>query len=262
MSIIPTENPKHGGTGLETIFPIPTTPKELSTTPFYRWFILNAIHKRDFKNGQFANQIPWIPGGAGAWKLESILSLMATSPLLPDAEKEDVKYFLREYQHCLSLGDGIMTDELCLAWDTLKRMFDLNDPSHIAGQSARRAKENDESKQKADLLQRKQDIKEEQGRRDAARLARDKMLEVPILIEGKEPETPRGKKRAVSNTADRSTSPTKKNKAFQIQVSDVSSDSSSGSESSDGYLYRFKELGLDIGNVEELDLDFGTVEEL
>jgi hypothetical protein len=226
---------------------MPTTQRELTTTPFYRWFILNAIHKRNFKNGQLAAKIPWIPSGVEAWKLESVLSIMAASPLLPDDEKETVNFFLREYQSCLSRGDGIMTDEFCLAWDTLKRMFDLNDPAHIAFQSVkRRSQEADGDNQMAGLHESKKDIEGERGRKEAAETVKLKMgsddeLQDVLVLEGKEPETPRGKKRVVSRTAERSTSPTKKNRPIQIKVSEVSSDSSSSSESSDSYckLYLF-----------------------
>jgi hypothetical protein len=252
---------------------MPTTQQELTTTPFYRWFILNAIHKRNFKDGQLAGKIPWIPSGVGAWKLESVLSIMAESALLSDDEKEIVTVFFREYERCLSRGDDIMTDEFCLGWDKLKRMFDLNDPEHIAYQSMKRLSEQTEGDKQ--LYKLKADVEQVRGRKEAPKTVQLKMQEDGacqeiLVLEGKAPATPRGKKRVVSGTAERSVSPTKKNKPIQIQVSELGSDSSSSSESVDSYckfflfmrcaccladnetVYRFKDLDLDVDGLNEL----------
>ncbi|QSZ30677.1 hypothetical protein DSL72_000235, partial [Monilinia vaccinii-corymbosi] len=111
--------------------------RELPLAPFYRWFVLHSIHKRNFKNGAFQATIPWIPSGPDAWNIEKILFALSDSSLMTDSERTLITTFLKEYYLQLKHEDkypsnGLMPNS---AWDLLKRMFDQNDPKHLAGRS-------------------------------------------------------------------------------------------------------------------------------
>ncbi|KAB8300068.1 hypothetical protein EYC80_000302 [Monilinia laxa] len=111
--------------------------RELALAPFYRWFVLHSIHKRNFKNGAFKQSIPWIPVGPDAWNIETILLSLCASPLLSDTERTIICAFLDEYHQQLAReqrfpSNGLMPN---FSWELVKRMFDQNDPTHLAGRS-------------------------------------------------------------------------------------------------------------------------------
>ncbi|KAG4034200.1 hypothetical protein MFRU_003g01730 [Monilinia fructicola] len=111
--------------------------RELPLAPFYRWFVLHSIHKRNFKDGAFQASIPWIPAGADAWPIEKILLALCASTLLTNAERSTLCAFLDEYHQQLTVEARAPSNGLRpnFAWEFVKRMFDQNDPTHLAGRS-------------------------------------------------------------------------------------------------------------------------------
>ena len=108
---------------------------------FYRWYVLHSIHKRAFKNGIFRESIPWVLSGDSAWSIEKILFKLCDSPEVTDEERDTICKFLSKYHQQVleqnsngapSTGLGIKT---IAEWEHIKRLFDLNDPNHMAGKS-------------------------------------------------------------------------------------------------------------------------------
>ncbi|KAI9646574.1 hypothetical protein NHQ30_004569 [Ciborinia camelliae] len=174
---------------------------------FYRWFVLHSIHKRNFKQGAFKDSIPLVYFGDNAWKIEKILSKICSSTCISDSERATLCTFLDEYHQLLKSRDGVAsTDAINVAaWAGVKRMFDMDDPTHIAGKSWF----NVESKQ--------QDWNHEpalEKQYQTAASAVNTALRERESLEGMTPQ--KSKKRVVSGSAAWSTSPTKKNKFESI----------------------------------------------
>ncbi|KAF7904369.1 hypothetical protein EAF00_001703 [Botryotinia globosa] len=115
--------------------------QELPFVRFYRWYVLHSIHKRAFKNGIFQESIPWILAGDSAWSIEKILFKLCDSPEVTDEERKTICNFLSKYYEqvveqskngATSTGVGI---KMIAEWEHTKRLFDLNDPNHMAGKS-------------------------------------------------------------------------------------------------------------------------------
>lgn len=106
---------------------------------FYRWFVIHSIHKRSFRNGAFKDQIPWVLSGVGALRIEHILFILCESPLVTAKERAILCTFLDEYHQQLEeiarLPSGSHGPTTIASWGQVKRMFDMDDPLHIAGQS-------------------------------------------------------------------------------------------------------------------------------
>ncbi|TGO24882.1 hypothetical protein BPAE_0093g00340 [Botrytis paeoniae] len=115
--------------------------QELPFVRFYRWYVLHSIHKRAFKNGIFQESIPWVLTGDSAWSIEKILFKLCDSPEVTDEERRIICNFLNKYlEQVLEqnkngapfTGLGI---KMIAEWEHTKRLFDLNDPKHMAGKS-------------------------------------------------------------------------------------------------------------------------------
>ncbi|KAF7868809.1 uncharacterized protein EAF02_009545 [Botrytis sinoallii] len=115
--------------------------QELPFVRFYRWYVLHSIHKRAFKNGIFRESIPWVLAGDSAWSIEKILFKLCDSPEVTNEERKIICNFLNKYHEQVleqnktgapSTGLGI---KMIAEWEHTKRLFDLNDPKHMAGKS-------------------------------------------------------------------------------------------------------------------------------
>ncbi|KAF7957743.1 hypothetical protein EAE96_003313 [Botrytis aclada] len=115
--------------------------QELPFVRFYRWYVLHSIHKRAFKNGIFRESIPWVLNGDSAWSIEKILFKLCGSPEVTDEERKVICNFLNKYHEQVleqkkngapSTGAGV---KMIAEWEHTKRLFDLNDPKHMAGKS-------------------------------------------------------------------------------------------------------------------------------
>ncbi|KAJ8064728.1 hypothetical protein OCU04_007046 [Sclerotinia nivalis] len=207
---------------------------------FYRWFVLHSIHKRSFKNGAFQKDIPWDISGPSAWRIEKILFTICDSTLIADNERAILLEFLKEYHQQLgdetsALSSGFKTIP---AWEQVKRMFDMNDPNHIAGiawleNSGRHrwagdisvkkpgekvtldtSKESEEKVATADVIESAEEIMFREKRSQNMEMFRKVRLARSEKMGGADQK---GIKRVVSGSATRSTSPTKKCKAdFRI----------------------------------------------
>ncbi|CAD6439829.1 ce850e8a-8f2c-4215-a86b-e0d1d307a292 [Sclerotinia trifoliorum] len=211
---------------------------------FYRWFVLHSIHKRSFKNGAFQKDIPWFISGPSAWRIEKILFGICDSTLITDDERAILLEFLTEYHQQLAdektdLSSGFKTIP---SWVRVKRMFDMNDPNHIAGvawfeESSRHgwaidmnikkpdeevtldtSKESEKIVATADVL----DVDSDEEIMDYAEIMPQEerhqnmeMFKGVCSVRSKKVDraNQKGTKRVVSGTATRSTSPTKKCKA-------------------------------------------------
>ncbi|APA07968.1 hypothetical protein sscle_03g027380 [Sclerotinia sclerotiorum 1980 UF-70] len=102
---------------------------------FYRWFVLHSIHKRSFKNGAFQKDIPWVISGPSAWRIEKIIFAICDSTLITDNERAILLEFMTEYHKQLADESTVLSSgfKTIPAWERVKRMFDMNDPNHIAG---------------------------------------------------------------------------------------------------------------------------------
>ncbi|TGO39597.1 hypothetical protein BHYA_0051g00380 [Botrytis hyacinthi] len=128
-------------TRLKSAFKEIDQQQELPFVRFYRWYVLHSIHKRAFKNGIFQKSIPWILTGDSAWSIEKILFKLCDSPEVTDEERKTICNFLNKYHEQVleqnkngtpSTGLGI---KMIAEWEHTKRLFDLNDPNHMAGKS-------------------------------------------------------------------------------------------------------------------------------
>ncbi|TEY43954.1 hypothetical protein BOTCAL_0359g00070 [Botryotinia calthae] len=108
---------------------------------FYRWYVLHSIHKRAFKNGIFRESIPWVLSGDSAWSIEKILFKLCDSPEVTDEERNTICKFLNKYHQQVLEQNNNGAPSTCLGikmiaeWEHIKRLFDLNDPKHMAGKS-------------------------------------------------------------------------------------------------------------------------------
>ncbi|KAA8572661.1 hypothetical protein EYC84_003255 [Monilinia fructicola] len=89
------------------------------------------------KTGPSKRASPWIPAGADAWPIEKILLALCASTLLTNAERSTLCAFLDEYHQQLTVEARAPSNGLRpnFAWEFVKRMFDQNDPTHLAGRS-------------------------------------------------------------------------------------------------------------------------------
>ncbi|ESZ90009.1 hypothetical protein SBOR_9602 [Sclerotinia borealis F-4128] len=205
---------------------------------FYRWFVLHCIHKRSFKDGSFKTSIPWILSGPGAWKVEDILLTMCSSSLITAAERSMICTFLGEYHTQLEAVHKSPSTSLTTipSWAGVKRMFDVNDPTHYAAvasafedypQHWRRTpapfhpahKRHDARSSDTTMLREKRSEEEcIVAKYSNTMTLRDKKSQEDILQQA-------GRKRVISNSAVRSTSPTKKNKPdvkmTEVKAADV-----------------------------------------
>ncbi|KAF7907439.1 uncharacterized protein EAF01_005025 [Botrytis porri] len=115
--------------------------QELPFARFYRWYVLHSIHKRAFKNGIFRESIPWVLTGDSAWSIEKILFKLCDSPEVIDEERKIICKFLNKYHEQVleqNKNDAPSTglgSKMIAEWEHTKRLFDLNDPKHMAGKS-------------------------------------------------------------------------------------------------------------------------------
>ncbi|TGO57259.1 hypothetical protein BOTNAR_0204g00030 [Botryotinia narcissicola] len=128
-------------TRLKSAFEEIDQQQELPFVRFYRWYVLHSIHKRAFKNGVLQESIPWILTGDSAWRIEKILFKLCDSPEVTEEERKTICDFLSKYHEQVleqskngapSTGLGI---KMIAEWEHTKRLFDLNDPNHMAGKS-------------------------------------------------------------------------------------------------------------------------------
>ncbi|KAF7874888.1 hypothetical protein EAF04_002062 [Stromatinia cepivora] len=214
---------------------------------FYRWFVLHSIHKRSFKNGAFQKDIPWDISGLSAWRIEKILFTLCDSTLITDNERSILFDFLKEYHQQLEDENSVLSAgfKTIPAWEQVKRMFDMNDPNHIAGKAwfedsdrhrncagdmnikksdekvtMDNSKESDEKIATADVMECEKETTFREKRYQNMEMFRKVRSAGSEKMGGADQK---GIKRVVSGSATRSTSPTKKCKA-DFRITDLTAE--------------------------------------